>query len=302
MSLLRIITRGLLICILLLPSVGASESWENTPWQKWAESNPDWVAEFPPFNILGNIYYVGTEGIGAYLITGEDGHILLDGGLPQSALLIAHNIQKLGFALEDVKHLINSHAHFDHSGGLKQLKDLTGARMVASLKDKKWLENGLYPGSSDLVYKSIPVSVDQTIKDGEILELGTTKLVANLTPGHTPGCTSWMTNVKHQGRAYRVLLFCSASVAGNQLVPKPQSPGIVEDYRLTFEKLKDWEVDVYLSNHPFFFNMKEKRKSQIEGDSNAFISPAEFTKAAEAMQQAFEKRLAEQEQEALNRN
>lgn len=263
-------------------------------WQNWNESQPSWVAAHEPFKVIDNIYYVGTQGIGVYLIVGEEGHVLLDGGLPQSADLIAENIKKLGYKLNDVKFLINSHAHFDHSGGLARLKELTGAIMVASQADAYWLESGYYPGTKNLEYASKPVAVDRIINDAEWLTLKGVQLQANLTPGHSPGCTSWTMSVRHAGKVVNVLFFGSASVAGNQLVGEPQHPGIVEDYRRTFDKIQKWKVDVFLSNHPFVFNMTQKRDAQIRGESHAFVDSDEFPQAVVKMREDFERKLQQQ--------
>lgn len=282
------------------PETGSDEKdiWKDTVWHQWGQSNPDWIEPITPFRIIGNIYYIGTQGIGSYLIQSEQGHIVLDGGLPQNAEQIAANIVSLGFKLGDVKHLINSHAHFDHSGGLNQLKQLTGAKLTASKQDAVWLENGEYPGSENRDYMSVPVAVDRIIGSEEKLKLGSSELTAHLTPGHSPGCTSWRTEVMQDQINYSVVFFCGASVAANRLFPKPQHPGIIEDYRATFATIKDWQIDVYLSNHPFYLNLNKKRAAQLSGDPLAFVDSTEFNLAVTGMQADFEKKLAKQKQNA----
>ena len=272
--------------------------WQDTVWHQWGQSNPGWLEPIGPFRIIGNIYYVGTQGIGAYLIRSEQGHILLDGGLPQNAKQIIANIVSLGFELAQVKYLINSHAHFDHSGGLSELKRLTGAKLIASKPDAAWLENGLYPGSDEPSFYCVPVVVDQIIQNGEDLKLGENTLTAHITPGHSPGCTSWQSDALEEQVSYRVVFFCGAAVAGNQLFPKPQYLGIIQDYQTTLTTIKDWKIDVYLSNHPFYFNFKEKRAAQLRGNSLAFVDSKEFALAAKTMQKDFEVNLAQQIQDA----
>ena len=114
-----------------------------------AQSN-NWNTPTEPFHIAGNIYYVGTEGLGAYLFTGPNGHVLLDGALPQGAPIIEANIAKLGFKVSDVKILLNSHAHFDHSGGLAQLKKDSGAQLAIMDGDVSAIEGGFYLGSESI--------------------------------------------------------------------------------------------------------------------------------------------------------
>jgi metallo-beta-lactamase class B len=275
-------------------------AWQDTIWHQWAEKNPDWVSPIEPFRVIGNIYYVGSEGIGAYLISSDAGHIVLDGGLPQNAKQIAHSVEALGFSLSDVKYLINSHAHFDHSGGLQELKEKTGAKVIASEGDAVWLENGLYPGAEDGLYNSIPVKVDRLIEDGGQLQVGSTTLSAHITPGHTPGCTSWQMDAADEDQVFRVLFFCGAAVAGNRLFPEPQYPGIVNDYRSTLQAIQEWEVDVFLSNHPFYFDMLEKRAAQLAGNQRAFVDSREFGAAAAEMLIDFEIKLANQKRKAEN--
>jgi metallo-beta-lactamase class B len=108
-----------------------------------------WNVPTAPFRIIDNIYYVGTQGLASYLIVTPQGHFLLDGALEESVPQIERNIAALGFKLGDVKYLLNSHAHLDHSGGLARLKKASGAQMIASEGDKSALEGGFYLGWED---------------------------------------------------------------------------------------------------------------------------------------------------------
>lgn len=283
-------------------NAGEAPEQTNThhPWDNWAVSQPSWAAPREPFNIISNIYYVGSEGLSSFLITSEQGHVLMDGGLPQNADMIAANIKTLGFDIQDVKILLNSHAHFDHSGGLARLKTLSGAKMIASAADTPWLESGNYPGSTDPLYSAPPVKVDQTIMDQEVVSLGSINLKANLTPGHSPGCTSWSMTASEGGADFDVLFFCSASVAGNKLVNPPQHEGIVADYRKTFDITKDWTPDVFLAGHPFFFDMENKRAAQIGGEPLAFVDRESFPKVMENLEIKFEAALKAQIEQAGN--
>ncbi len=270
------------------------DSNNRQPWDQWAISNPDWVEPVAPFKVIDNIYYVGTRGISSFLLTSKDGHVLIDGGMPQNAPLIVNSVEALGFEITDVKILLNTHAHFDHSGGLAELKALTGAMMISSVGDRKALETGLYAGSDNPSYSAPAVEVDKTVNDGELIELSSIKLKANLMPGHSPGCTSWSARVTGRDSVQTVLFFCSATVAGNRLVGPPQYPGIVQDYRRTFSKSKGMRVDVLLANHPFFSAIHEKRAKVLEGNADAFIDSTEFAKLMQRLEVDFEKKLAEQ--------
>jgi len=258
-----------------------------------AVAQNNWNEPAEPFHIAGNIYYVGTEGLGAYLFTGPSGHVLLDGATPQGAAIIEANIAKLGFKLSDVKILLNSHAHFDHSGGLAKLKADTGAQLVAMEGDVSALEGGFYLGSEDVkAMRAPPVTVDRIIKDGDKVSIEGIELTANLTAGHSRGCTSWGAQVSEGGKTYDVLVFCSATVAANRITPPLQYEGIVEDYRATFAKTKTMKVDVPLAPHTEFFEILEKRDiAKADKAVNPFIDPDAFQPFMAKLEADFEKTL-----------
>lgn len=261
-----------------------------------------WSAPGAPLQIAENLYYVGTEGIAAFLVTTPEGHILIDGAMPTSAPLIEDSIRKAGFKPSDVKILLNTHAHFDHTGGLAQLKADTGAILVASAGDKPALESGKYIGSEEVAaFDFAPVKVDRVIGDGESVELGGLTLTAHLTPGHSPGCTTWTFPVEIAGRTRQAILYCSTSVAANRLVSKdrgPQYPGIVEDYQASFDKLAKMKADVFLAPHAEQFGLAEKRARLQAGKAEAFVDPTELQAVVAASKAAFETALARQKEAA----
>jgi metallo-beta-lactamase class B len=262
----------------------------------WARANPAWVTPVEPFRIIGPIYYVGSADLASYLIRTRKGFILLDGGLPDNAPMIAQSIATLGFDLRDVKILLNSHAHFDHSGGLATLKAASGAALIASEGDRSALEGGFYLGSEEKAELGAPpVKVDRLVADGETIRLGDVTLTAHLTPGHTRGCTSWTMTAREGGASYEVLFFCSASVAANRLVGPPQYEGIVADYRRTFEITKDWRPDVFLGNHAGFFDLEDKRQKLLAGNPLAFVDREGFPQLRARLVADFERRLAAQQ-------
>lgn len=253
-----------------------------------------WNSPIEPFNVIGNIYYVGAEGISAYLITTPDGHILLDGAFAQTAPQIIANVERLGFDMRDVRYLLNSHAHVDHAAGLARLQIASGAEMVASQADRGALEAGRFPygPSEDLTFP--PVRVDRVIADNETLTLGGVTLTALITPGHTPGCTSWLMDVTGaDGAAHRALFHCSATVAGQSLAP-PAYPNIVADFESTFARFRSIQADVLLTNHPSMMDLEERRARQVAGDANAFVDASALPAFNAALEEAFRAELARQ--------
>lgn len=262
-----------------------------------ADDNSNWVKPIRPYRVVGNIYYVGSEGLPAWLITSSEGHVLLDSGpSAEGGKLIERNIATLGFQLADVKILINTHAHYDHAGGLAQLKADTGAKLWASRLDEPALEAGHHIGGNSNGPTPFPaVKVDRSFGDGQKLKLGETTLVAHLTPGHSIGCTTWTTQVTEKGRPLNVTFNCSLSVAGNQLVGNKEHRNIVADYRESFAKMRAIPTDVMLPSHEEQGDLLAKRQKMLRGDPNAFIDPTELGRLVDGYETRFNQELARQQ-------
>ena len=267
----------------------------QTPRDLLAAMKVKWNTPTEPFKMIGNVYYVGTDGLASYLITSPQGHILVDTVMPESTAQIKASIEKLGFKIGDIKYLLNTHAHIDHTGGLAEMKQASGAQLVAGEADKPLLEGGYYPGAQEETALAFPpVKVDRTVREGDTVTSGDVTLTAHETPGHSPGCTSWTLTVKDGDASRSVMIFCSATVALNRLVPNPTYPGIVDDYRKTFARAKEMKPDVLLAPHPEMYNMPEKRAKIADGAPNPFVSPGEFNAYAAKLEKAFEDSLAKQ--------
>jgi metallo-beta-lactamase class B len=261
-----------------------------------AQQPANWTDTISPFRLIDNVHYVGSAGLSAWLITTPAGHILLDVGMPSNAAMVQRNIEHLGFKLRDVKILLNSHAHFDHAGGLAELKRVTGAKLIVHRGDRVALERGVYVGSEDVVaYRFPAVAVDSVIRDGATVTLGGVTMTANLTPGHTAGCTSWTMPVMDDGVRRTAIFFCSASVAANRLAPRPQYSRIVADYRAAFRKLKSLNADVFLAGHAELFSLIERRaRLGVAGQGNPFVDSSALQRLTSEFEASFEKELARQ--------
>jgi len=280
------------LCALTLLSTGAQA---QTIKDFLAVAIKKWTAPFEPFQLIDNIYYVGTDGIAVYVIKTSQGLILMDTAMPQSTGMIKDNIAKLGFKVADIKIILNTHAHLDHTGGFAEIKKETGAQLIAGERDKPLLEGGYYPGdekNEDLAFPA--VKVDRAVKEGDKVTLGDTTLTAHATPGHSPGCTSWELTVKDGKENREVLFFCSGTVALNRLVGQPTYPGIVDDYRATFAKAKAMKIDVLLGPHPEVYGMQAKRAEMKEGAPNPFVKPDEIVTYATGLSEDFDKQLTKQ--------
>jgi len=233
------------------------------------EEERSWNQPVEPFRIASNIYYVGASDITSYLITTPKGHILIDSGFPETVSQIKANVAKLGFKLEDVKIILNSHAHYDHAGGIAELKRLTGAKFYASERDVPLFKAG---GLNDPNYGDrFPfeaITPDETFKDGKKIKLGGTTLRANITSGHTPGCTTWTTTVAENKAKLNAIFVCSTSAPGYKLIDNPKYPNIISDYNATFERLKKLPVDIFLASHGNAYDLSDKIARMKAGGPN----------------------------------
>ncbi|WP_157898804.1 subclass B3 metallo-beta-lactamase [Luteitalea pratensis] len=287
MSSRRRILQSLFCCALLVVTSGAGP----------AQDDPDgWKTPTAPTRIVGPIYYVGTYGLAAYLITTPAGHILIDGAVPVAGPDIVSAIEAAGFKPADIKILLNTQAHFDHVGSLAHLKQVTGGRVVVMKGDEGILASG---GTTDYLfgpraeYHFPAVKVDEVIGDGHVVSLGGVSLTARLTPGHTPGTTTWTMTVREGGQSYRVAFAGSTFVnPGTRLVKNPSYVGIEADYRRSFALLESLPVDMYLAAHAQAFDFHAKRERAKSEGPRAFVDPDALRQAAVASRAAFEKLVA----------
>ena len=229
------------------------------------------------------------------MITTPAGHLLIDGGLPQSTPVIEAAIEKAGFRLTDIKVLLTTQAHFDHVGTLAALAAKSGGQVMVMSGDAELVEHG---GHGDYLFgdKSLfdPVKVARVLKDDEMVTLGDQVMYAHRTPGHTKGCTTWSTTVRDNGRTYAVVFAGSTTVnPGTRLVHNPSYPGIRADYERLFRLLGAMHPDVFLGAHAGFFDLDGKRQRQLAGATpNPFIDPDGFADMVQRSEKRFHELVA----------
>ncbi|HSJ29420.1 MAG TPA: subclass B3 metallo-beta-lactamase [Acidimicrobiia bacterium] len=248
-----------------------------------------WTTPFPGHRVIGNLYAVGTYDLGVFLITSEDGHILINTGLEDSTPLIRENVESLGFRLEDVEILLCMQSHWDHAAALAELKTVTAAPVWTTAADAPILEDG---GFSDPHFggKEMfkPVSVDKTIAHGEIIEIGTTRLQVHEHPGHTQGSSSYSVEVVEEDRKYDVVIANMGTVnAGKRLVVDPTYPGVHDDFVTTFRRQKEMAVDVWVAAHGGHYGLHDKYTPGQPYSADTFVDPAGFLAQVERLEKKF---------------
>jgi metallo-beta-lactamase class B len=229
-----------------------------------AANPPEWSRPFPAHRIAGNVYYVGTEDLGCYLITDPDaGHILINSALDDTNGLIRAGIEKLGFQVKDIRILLTNQAHFDHAAGLAELQRWSGAKVFATVADAKLLETGGKADPSGFS-RYAPVRVDRTLKDREVIRLGRNALTVHLTPGHSPGSVSYEMKVDGQ-----TLLFANLNSVVMPLV-NPKYPRIVADFRASFARQKSLKPDLWVASHGSQFGLADKFKAGSYADAAGY--------------------------------
>jgi len=246
----------------------------------FAQATPDWHREFPAFRIAGNLYYVGTADLAIYLINTPQGNILINSNFKQDLPALKKSIESLGFKYGDTKILLISHAHGDHDEGTGEIQRQTGAKLEVMQPDVAEEQSS----APDRPH----AHVDKVLHDGDTVELGGSKWVAHLTPGHTPGCTTWTSRIEEGGRSLNVVIVGSPNVnPGYYLVGSKKYPGIAEDYVKTFAVLKRLPCDIFLGAHGAYFDMKAKYEKFKAGDKNVFIDPQGYQAYVSEREQAF---------------
>ena len=258
-----------------------------------------WNEPQSPFQIYGNTYYVGPHGLSSILITSDAGHVLIDGGLAESAGQIATHIRQLGFRVEDIKLIVNSHVHFDHAGGIAELQRLSGARVVAS----KWTAEVMAKsgvGSDDPQYGVIPpialIKHVEVLSDGQTFKIGPIAITAHLTPGHTPGGTSWTWQACEGGKCVNVVYADSltpVSADGFKFTHNTEYPAAIPDFQKSFSFFRSVPCDLLLTTHPDvsnFWDRVDARAKRTKPDP--MVDTTACRNLADRAEDALRKRIA----------
>lgn len=262
-------------------------------------TNKEWITPFPGFKIVGNVYYVGTYDLAAYLITTSEGHILINTGADGSYDLMRPSIEGLGFKIGDIRIITATHGHGDHVGDIARFQKASGARVYMNERDVASIGSG---GNIDYrqpqgrgVMTYDPITVDVRTKDGDKIRLGDVELTVLAHPGHTPGATSFMFPVQDGGRTYTVgIINMNGINQGVKLLGSPGYPTIVDDFRTTLEKQARLTPDIFLSSHAAQFDLHRVYKPGDPYNPSRFGDLAVYRGKVQTAMTNYQKQLAEE--------
>ncbi len=251
----------------------------------WAQRE-NWSRPFPGHRVIGNLYAVGTYDLGVFLVTSDEGHILINSALEDSLPAIRKNIESVGFRLQDVRILLTMQAHWDHTAALAEIREVTGAQMWATRGDAPILADG---GFSDPHFGGKvsfrPVPVDRVLEDGEVIRLGDTRLQVVESPGHTAGSVSYTMTVRENGRPYRVVIANMGTInPGKRLIVNPTYPGVAADFAKTFRRQKGMDVDVWVAAHGSQYGLHRKYNPGQAYSPDTFVDPGGFLAAVKRLE------------------
>jgi metallo-beta-lactamase class B len=260
----------------------------------------EWNVTQAPVQLYGNAYYVGVHGLSAVLITSSAGHILIDGDLQESVPKITESIRALGFRVEDIKLILNSHVHYDHAGGLAGLQRLSGAKVAASESSAKVLRRG-QSGPDDPQFGILPpidkIDHVEVFKDGETLRVGPLAVTAHLTPGHTPGGTSWTWKSCEKERCLDMVYadsLTAVSAPGYKFTSNKTNPHAVQDFEKSFATLQKLPCDLLLTTHPDVSNFWTRLEKRQRGDADALIDTRACETYVTESRERLRKRIADE--------
>lgn len=254
--------------------------------------NMEWVMDYKPFKVAGNLYYVGSYDLGCYLITTSEGHILINTGVAASLPMLQKHISSLGFKIQDIKILLTSQVHYDHVGAMAALKQLTGAQLMIQEADAQVMADG---GETDYLFSEMaplfaPVKPDRVLHDGDVLQLGGTSIKVLHHPGHTKGSCSYALTVQEGKKFYKVLIANMPSVIVEKKIPEVHSyPNMDRDYAYTFKAMRSLEFDLWLAAHASQFALHDKRTERAGCKPEVFRDQAGYIKKLDDLEAYFNK-------------
>jgi metallo-beta-lactamase class B len=281
------------VCLLFCIGTSGAASIDCTQCEAW---NKDQT----PFRIFGNTYYVGTRGLSSVLITSTAGHVLIDGALPQSAVLIARHVKELGFRMSDVKVILNSHVHFDHAGGIAELQEMSGAKVIASNIAAKALRTGKVDYADPQFHTAIPYpgsNIIEALGERDVVDVGPLHMKVLHTPGHTPGGTSWTWRSCEGERCMNIVYGDSLSAVSDESFKYSGDERYLNATKDMLSSIATFDTiacDILIAAHPEFAGLWSVFDENGKGDRTRLIDSSACKRYAATAKVRFEKRIEEE--------
>lgn len=309
---MRVLSRvaSLTLACALLPVLNLPVEAQEAPTEEYLATHPDeflvgaasalkWEEPFPAVHVVGPVNYIGTTGLGAYLVTTSEGHIVINTGMPSSGPMMLEGIRSLGYRPEDVKLLLSVHAHTDHAGAIAFLKEKTGASFAMMEGDRPAMEDG---GRSDFHYGQDeafyfpPAKVDRVLRDGDVIRLGEISITALEMGGHTRGNTTFVFDAVQDGKAYGVVITDGAGFnPGYRLAVDESYSGIGDDYRRNLGRLELLRPDIWLGSHSERFDLVDRAARSRAGDGvEAWLNKEQYRQQIIHQRNLFEAEVAKE--------
>ena len=232
----------------------------------------------PPIQIADNLFWIGVSSSSpAHLVTTSEGIVLIDTASDYTVDELLENIAALGFDVREVRHIIHSHGHYDHTGATPKIVALSGAKTYigrydydAVVGNNKRLWASRIPPENEAEFYFEP---DVLLDDGDILKVGDVEFRFAHTPGHTLGVMSIFWNAKYNGKEYLAGMFGGAGIGAlsDAYLKRDSLPeSLREDYVNSVNRLLSEPVELHVGNHPS--NNKHNEKAErISNGHNPFI-------------------------------
>jgi metallo-beta-lactamase class B len=278
--------------MLVAAAVAATGPASISEWQGACAGKDGWSDPAPPLHVFGNVYDVGTCGITVLLITSREGHVLLDAATAEAAPVVAANIERLGFKLNDVKLIGISHEHLDHVGGVAELQRRTGATVMTMPGAYAQLQTGEV-GDEDPqrgLLKPFPAAdVGIVLQSGWGIVQAPFRLTAWATPGHAPGSTSWTWRSCEGKRCVNIVYADSVTAVSAPGYRFSDHPKYVAAFRKSLARIGKLPCDLLITPHPGASNFIER----LEGKT-PLIAPGQCAAYAAEGRRKLDERLAQE--------
>jgi metallo-beta-lactamase class B len=255
-----------------------------------------------PYKAFDNVYYVGICWVSAWLITSPNGHVLIDTLYAPYTSQMLGNISALGFHPKDIKLVVVTHGHFDHAGGIGQLKSELAAGTRFAMTKEGWREAAEESAShARFPWKMIEPDIELT--DGQTVTGGDVSIQAFETPGHTMGTASFAFEARDGTRSYRA--FTVGGLGLNRIRGPEQVEAFIASLRRIRTLTQDGPrpVELHLSTHGFSTGLteaKDRLKTRGPTDPHPLVDLPGFRKQLDDLQAGAEKRLVVERQKKAN--